>query len=105
MFNRKLSFVSNEKLTYKIVMKRIVKRFLLYYKGNHIGLDEVQNKFEIREIKNDVASFHLEVSHEIDRLNEMRTSLTQSMNQLNKNLKEYFDFEQIKHYLDKQKNS
>jgi len=105
IFNRKRSFLPNETLTYKIVIERIVKRFLLYYKDSHIGLDEVKNNFEFREIKNDIGSFRFEVSYEIDGLDEMRTSLVESMNKFNENLKEYFDFEQIKHHLDHQKIS
>ncbi len=99
ILNRKRSFIPNEKLTYKIVIERIVKRFLLYYKDRH-GSDEKKTGFEFREIKNDLGSFHLEVFHEIDGLDEMRTSLVQSMNKFNDNLKEHFDFEQIKQHLD-----
>jgi hypothetical protein len=105
IFNRKRSFLPNETLTYKIVIERIVKRFLLYYKDSHIGLDEVKDNFEFREIKNDIGSFRFEVSYEIDVLNEMLTSLVESMNKFNENLKEYFDFEQIKNHLDHQKIS
>lgn len=99
ILDRKRSSNSNEKLTYKIVIERIVKRFLLYYKDRH-GSDEKKTGFEFREIKNDLGSFHLEVFHEIDGLDEMRTSLVQSMNKFNDNLKEHFDFEQIKQHLD-----
>jgi hypothetical protein len=105
IFNRKRSFLPHETLTYKIVIERIVKRFLLYYKDSHIGLNEVKDNFEFREIKNDIGSFRFEVSYEIDVLNEMLTSLVESMNKFNENLKEYFDFEQIKNHLDHQKIS
>jgi hypothetical protein len=104
IFNRKRSIILNEKLTYKIVIERIVRRFLLYYKYN-IDFDEVKDGLEFREIKNDIASFHVELSSEMDILNELRASLVQSMKKLNENLEKYFDLEQIKQYLNKQKIS
>ncbi|CAF0906842.1 unnamed protein product [Rotaria sordida] len=105
IFKRKRSFISNENLTYKIVIERIVKRFLLYYKNNHVDVEQFKEGFEYREIKNDISSFTFELFYKIDTLDDTYTGLVQSMNKFNKNLKEYFDFEQIKHQLHRQKNS
>jgi hypothetical protein len=96
------SIVFSEKLTYKIVIERMVKRFLLYYKNSHHGLDQTKEGLEFREIKNDISSFRLEVSYQIDQLDETSTSLIESMNKFHENLKDHFDFEQIKQHLDHQ---
>ena len=56
IFDRRTSYVIHETLTYKIVIERIVKRFLLYYKHKHSGLDEDKDGFEFKEIKNDYFS-------------------------------------------------
>ncbi|CAF0895090.1 unnamed protein product [Rotaria sordida] len=105
IFKRKRSFISNENLTYKIVIERIVKRFLLYYKNNHVDVEQFKEGFEYREIKNDISSFTFELFYKIDTLDDTYTGLVQSMNKFNKNLKEYFDFEQIKHQLHRQESS
>ena len=46
-----------------------------------------------------------EMANEIDILDEMRISLIQSMKKLNNNLQTHFDLEQIKYYLNNQKDS
>jgi hypothetical protein len=97
---KRSSNVFSEKLTYKIVIERMVKRFLLYYKNSRHGLDQTKEGLEFREIKNDISSFRLEVSYQIDEIDETSTSLIESMNKFHGNLKEHFDFEQIKHHLD-----
>ncbi len=101
--NRKRStIIFNDKLTYKIVIERIVKRFLLYYKNNRHGLDKTKDGLEFREIKNDISSFRFEVSYQIDQIDETTTSLIESMNKFHGNLNKHFDFKQIKHHLDNQ---
>jgi hypothetical protein len=104
IFNRQRSYVIHEKLTYKIVIERIVKRFLLYYKNKHIGMDETNDGMELKEFKNDISSLRFELFNEVDILDEMRISIMQSMNKLNEDLQEHFDIEQLKHYLHNQKN-
>ena len=96
MFNRAATRGSDENLTYKIVIERMVKRFLLYYQSNHSGLDEIKDGFEFKEIKNDISSFRFELSHELDVLEDMQTSLTRSMESFNGNLESHFDLTQIK---------
>jgi hypothetical protein len=103
--NRRRTIFTNEKLTYKIVIERIIKRFLLYYKDSHIGLDEVKDGFEFKEIKQDISSFRFEVLNQIDGLDAMRSTVIQSMEKLSKNFNECFDLEQIKCHLNKQKIS
>lgn len=93
---RKRSSITNKKLTYKIVIERIIKRFLLYYKDSHIGLDEVKDGFEFREVKNDIASFRFELSYQIDVLQDMQISLTESMKKFNENLNASFDIKSMK---------
>ena len=103
VFNRKRSFaINNEKLTYKVVIERIVKRFLLYYKNSHIGLEDEKDKSEFREVKNDIASFRFEVSYQIDILEETTSTILQSMNKFDENLNGYFDVEQMKQHLNYQ---
>lgn len=99
IFNRQRSYVVHEQLTYRIVIERIVKRFLLYYKNKHIGLDETNDRMEIMQLKNDISSLGFELFHEMDDLNEMRTTLTQQMKTLDDNLREQFDIEQMKQQL------
>ncbi|CAF1047029.1 unnamed protein product [Rotaria sp. Silwood1] len=105
IFKRKRSYVSNDNLTYKIVIERIVKRFLLYYKSNRTGLEQFKDGFEYRDIKNDISSFSFELFYEMDTLDETYVALAESMKKFNKNLNEHFDFEKIKHQLNKQKSS
>lgn len=94
---KRSSLLINGKLTYKIVIERIVKRFLLYYTNRH---DSTKSKeLEFRAVKNDIASFRFEVSYLIDRLDETNTSLIQSTDQFNKDLKKCFDFDKIKQHL------
>lgn len=95
LFKRKRSVASNETLTYKRVIERIVKRFLLYYESYN-GSKEKDAAYQRREIKNDITSFSMEFFHEIDSLDEMRTPLTQSMQNLNKKLREHFNLDAIK---------
>ncbi len=104
IFGRQRSYVIHEKLTYKIVIERIVKRFLLYYKNKHIGMDETNDGMELKEFKNDISSLRFELFNEVDILDEMRISIIQSMNKLNEDLQEHFDIEQLKYYLHNQKN-
>jgi len=104
IFHRQRSYVIHEKLTYKIVIERIVKRFLLYYKNKHIGMDETNDGMELKEFKNDISSLRFELFNEVDNLDEMRISIIQSMNKLNEDLQEHFDIEQLKSYLHDQKN-
>ncbi|CAF4051612.1 unnamed protein product [Adineta steineri] len=93
-----------EKLTYKIVTERIVKRFLLYYKNKHNAMDEVNDGMEFKEFKNDISSLRFELFNEVDVLDEMRLSLIQSMKKLNDDLQGHFDIEQIKNHFNNQRN-
>ncbi len=103
IFDRQRSYVIHEKLTYKIVIERIVKRFLLYYKNKHIGMDESKDGLEFKEFKNDVSSLRFELFNEIDVLDEMHMSLIKLMKKLNNDLQTHFDIEQIKYHLNNQK--
>jgi hypothetical protein len=103
IFKRKRSHVSSESLTYKIVIERVVKRFLLYYKDPRIVLNDAKNISEINEIRNDVSSFRFEISNGIDEIDEMRASLKQSMSKFNENLNDCFDLKQIQQHLNNQK--
>ncbi|CAF5201369.1 unnamed protein product, partial [Rotaria magnacalcarata] len=103
IFQRKRSYVANDSLTYKIVIERVVKRFLLYYKNSRIGLDEGQDALQLKEMKHDVASFSFELFHEIEGLVELKDTIKNSMNKLNKNLKDTFNLEQIKLHLSNRK--
>ncbi|CAF1235574.1 unnamed protein product [Adineta steineri] len=93
-----------EKLTYKIVTERIVKRFLLYYKNKHNAMDEINDGMEFKEFKNDISSLRFELFNEVDVLDEMRLSLIQSMKKLNDDLQGHFDIEQIKNHFNNQRN-
>jgi hypothetical protein len=95
---RRAIIFPDEKLTYKIVIERIVKRFLLYYKDTHIGLDEVKDAFEFKEVKQDIQSLRFELSNQLDGLDEMGTSIIQSMAKLNDTFDEHFDLELIKEF-------
>jgi transient receptor potential cation channel subfamily C protein 6 len=104
IFDRQRSYVIPEKLTYKIVIERIVKRFLLYYKNKHTGIHETNDGLEFKEFKNDISSLRFELLNEIDMVDEMRSSLIQLMKKLTNDLRTQFDFEQIKSHLNNQKN-
>jgi hypothetical protein len=104
IFDRQRSYVVPEKLTYKIVIERIVKRFLLYYKNKHTGINETNDGLEFKEFKNDISSLRFELLNEIDMVDEMRSSLIQLMKKLTNDLRTQFDFEQIKSHLNNQKN-
>lgn len=92
---KRSSVLLNGKLTYKIVIERIVKRFLLYYSNRH-GLTNSKEQLQFREVKNDIASFRFEVSYQVDQLDELADALAQSMDQFNGDLKKSFDIEHIK---------
>ena len=100
IFNRKRSSASNETLTYKVVMKRIVRRFLVYYKHKSSGSTEKNDGLEIREFKNDVSSLKFELLNEIEMLDRMRNNMFDNMTKLNENLRLNYDFERIQQYLD-----
>lgn len=104
IFNRQRSYVIHEKLTYKIVIERIVKRFLLHYKNKHIGIDETNDGIEFKQFKNDISSLRFELFNEVDILDEMRQSLIQSMKKLDHSLHKQFDIEQMKYHLSHQKH-
>lgn len=103
IFERQRSYVIHEKLTYKIVIERIVKRFLLYYKNKHLSNNENNDGLEFKEFKNDVSSLRFELLNEIDILDEMKMSTIQSMRKLHDDLLKYFDIEQIKLHLNNKK--
>ena len=103
IFDRQRSYVIHEKLTYKIVIERMVKRFLLYYKNKNIGIDEKNDGLEFKEFKNDISSLRFELFNEVDIVDEMRVSIIQSMKKFTDDLQEHFDIEQIKTYLNHQK--
>jgi len=105
IFARQRSYVHHEKLTYKIVIERIVKRFLLYYKNKHMANDENNDGLEFKEFKNDVSSLRFELLNEIDILDEMKMTTVQLMKKLQVDLDKHFNIEQIKFYLSNQKNS
>ncbi|UJR22097.1 hypothetical protein I4U23_025163 [Adineta vaga] len=104
IFNRQRSYVIHEKLTYKIVIERIVKRFLLYYKNKHIGIDETNDGIEFKQFKNDISSLRFELFNEVNILDEMRQTLMQSMKKLDDNLHTHFDIEHMRHQLNHQKH-
>ena len=104
IFDRQRSYVIPEQLTYKIVIERIVKRFLLYYKNKNAGINESNDGLEFKEFKNDISSLRFELLNEIDMVDEMRSSLIQLMKKLNNDLQKNFDFEQIKYHLNIRKN-
>jgi len=103
IFKRKRSHVSSESLTYKIVIERVIKRFLLYYKDPRINLNDAKNISELKEIRNDVSSFRSEISNGIDEIDDMRVSLIQSMSKFNEKLNGCFDLKQIQQHLNNQK--
>lgn len=104
IFNRKESLNSNKKLTYKLVIERVVKRFLLYYRDPRIGLSSTTSyALELKELRNDVSALHLELINDIDEYDDVYIHMEESMNQLNDTLGEYFDLPEIKQYLDSQK--
>jgi hypothetical protein len=103
IFDRQRSYVVHENLTYRIVVERIVKRFLLYYKNKHIGIDETNDGLEFKELKNDISSLRFELLNEIDTFDEMRVSLIQLMTKFHEDLETHFDIKQIKYYLNNQK--
>ncbi|CAF1031114.1 unnamed protein product [Rotaria sordida] len=103
IFDRQRSYVVHETLTYKIVIERIVRRFLLYYKNKHISDNEANDGIVIKELKNDVSSLRFELLNEADILDEMHLSSIEPMKKFNNDLQTYFDFEKIKQYLNNQK--
>ncbi|CAF3685962.1 unnamed protein product [Adineta steineri] len=103
ILKRKQSYVSNKTLTYKIVIERVIKRFLLYYKDPRLGLTETSDAFQVKEIKNDISSLHYELSNVIDEVDDMCSSLIQPMNKFNQDLSKCFNFEQIQQHLNSQK--
>ncbi|CAF3201574.1 unnamed protein product [Rotaria socialis] len=103
IFKRKNSDTANDSLTYKIVIERIVKRFLLYYRNSRIDLDEGQDALQLKEMKHDVTSFSFELFHEIEGLDELQDTIENSMNKLNNNFKNTFNLEQIKLHLSNKK--
>ena len=103
IFDRPQNNVIHEKLTYKIVIERIVKRFLLYYKNKHTGMHDTKEGLEFKEFKNDISSLRFELLNELDGFDELRLSLIEHMQKLNGDLQTYFDVEQIKIYLNNQK--
>ena len=102
IFDRKQSFAFNEPLTYRIVIERIVKRFLLYYKNKHTGLDENNDGLEFKEFKNDISSLRFELLNELDMLDDMRGGLLDNLSKLNDDFQSNFELEKIKDYLNKQ---
>ena len=90
---------SNDQLTYQVVIERIVKRFLLYYQSTHQGLEEIKDGFEFKEIKQDISSFRFEMSHEIDVLDEMCTSLVDTMKIFDQTLQDTFPIDDLKSQL------
>jgi hypothetical protein len=104
IFARQRSYVIPEQLTYKIVIERIVKRFLLYYKNKNTRINEINDGLEFKEFKNDISSLRFELLNEIDIVDEMRLSLIKLMKKFNNDLQTNFDFEQIKYHLNNQKN-
>ncbi|UJR27013.1 hypothetical protein I4U23_008318 [Adineta vaga] len=102
IFNRRQSYISNKKLTYKKVIERVIKRFLLYYKDLRIGLPDNKDTLKLRELQNDVFALHFELTNNIDEFNEMYTSMEQSMNDFNTTLNAYFDLQHIKEHFNNQ---
>ncbi|CAF0736439.1 unnamed protein product [Adineta ricciae] len=103
IFNRQQSFNSNKKLTYKLVIERVVKRFLLYYKDPRVGLSSTTHALEFKELRNDISALHLELINDIDEYDDVYMSMEESMSQLNETLNEHFDLREMKQYLDSQK--
>ena len=101
IFDRKQTLAFNEPLTYRIVIERIVKRFLLYYKNKHTGSDENNDGLEFKEFKNDISSLRFELLNELDMLDEMRGTLLDNAVKMNDDVQNNFDVEKIKNYLNK----
>ena len=99
IFDRADGIVFNETLTYKIVIERIVKRFLLYYKNKHTSLKENSDGTEVKELKNDISSLRFELLNELEMLDDARVSFFDNMAKLNDDLKVNFDLERVKEYL------
>ena len=101
IFDRKQSLAFNEPLTYRIVIERIIKRFLLYYKNKHTNSDENNDGLEFKEFKNDISSLRFELLNELDMLDEMRTTLLDNASKLNEDFQNNFETEKIKNYINK----
>jgi transient receptor potential cation channel subfamily C member 6 len=99
IFDRRHDFVLNETLTYKIVIERIVKRFLLYYKNKNTGLKESSDGLQVKELKNDISSLRFELLNEVTMVDDARVMLFDNMVKLNEDFQSKFDLERIKHYL------
>ena len=82
------------KLTYQIVIERIVKRFLLYYQNTHQGLEEKEGAFEFKEIKQDISSLRFELSHQVDQMEDLCSELVQTMKIFNGNLNDQFPYQE-----------
>ncbi|CAF4122877.1 unnamed protein product, partial [Rotaria magnacalcarata] len=103
IFDRQRSYAVHETLTYKIVIERIVRRFLLYYKNKHTGANENKDGLEFKEFKNDVSSLRFELLNEVDMLDDMRLLIGEPMNKFNDILEMNLDMDKIKEYLHDQK--
>lgn len=104
IFQRKLSHVSKENLTYKTVIERIIKRFLVYYKNIRIDDKDAKDKFELKEIKHDLSALSFELFHELEDVAEVQHQLTETMTGFNKKLKDSIDIEQLKQHVNKRKH-
>ena len=102
-FDGPRSCVINEKLTYKMVIERIVRRFLLQYKNKCTGMNEENDSPELKELKKDVSSFRFELLNEVDRLDDTLLPIKESIEKFSSDLRGHFDLEEIKLHLDKQK--
>lgn len=96
IFHRHNPHSPEGKLTYQIVIERIVKRFLLYYQNTHQGLAEKKEAFEFKEIKQDISSLRFELSHEVDQMDDLCTEVVQTMKVFNENLNEEFPYQDVK---------
>lgn len=105
IFDRQRSYIVPETLTYKIVIERIVRRFLLYYKNKHNSSNEANDGLEFKEFKNDVSSLRFELLNEVDMIDDMRLSITEPMKKFNDILNMNFDIERIKQYLNEQNSN
>ena len=105
IFQRSNPETSQGKLTYQIVIERVVKRFLLYYQDSHQSLEDNKETFEFREIKQDISSIRYEISHEVDLLDETCSALIHTMKIFYQNLNDQFPIEQIKSQLDQMEKS
>lgn len=98
IFNRKQSLHTNKQLTYKTVIERVIKRFLLYYKDPRMGLVETKDALQIKEIRNDISALHFELSDDIDGCDELTSTMQRSVKGLNSTFSTYFDLEAIKQH-------